>query len=213
MATESGSSSRVQKTTSSHGAAGRARTTRTDTGDASSGTVTLVSMDGDGFVVEASAIKVSKLLNAMVDGSTENAAKEIPLPNMRSNVVAKVVEFCQHHQTDPMTDIPKASAASYLLLICPVQFGKTVGDHVQEWYSTFVKALGDEMLFEMLLAANYLDLSPLLELCAATVGLRAMNKTPEEIQREFNIKEPFSPEVERTLRQENKWSTEPPIGS
>ncbi|CBJ48849.1 conserved unknown protein [Ectocarpus siliculosus] len=202
MATESGSSSRVQKTTSSDGAVGSARTTRTDTGASSSGAVTLVSMDGDGFVVEASAIEVSKLLKAMVDGPTENAAKEIPLTNMRSNVVAKVVEFCQHHQTDPMTDIPK-----------PVQFGKTVGDHVQEWYSTFVKALKDEMLFEMLLAANYLDLSPLLELCAATVGLRAMNKTPEEIQREFNIKEPFSPEVERTLRQENKWSTEPPIGS
>ncbi|CAM9304903.1 unnamed protein product [Ectocarpus fasciculatus] len=205
MATESGSSSRVQKTTSSDGLTGSARTPRADTGEASSSSaVTLVSMDGDGFVVEASAIEVSKLLKAMVDGSTENAAKEIPLPNMRSNVVAKVVEFCQHHQKDPMTDIPKAS---------PVQFGKTVGDHVQEWYSTFVKALGDEMLFEMLLAANYLDLSPLLELCAATVGLRAMNKTPEEIQREFNIKEPFSPEVERTLRQENKWSTEPPIGS
>lgn len=52
-----------------------------------------------------------------------------------------------------------------------------MGDHVQEWYSTFVKALGDEMLFEMLLAANYLDLSPLLELCAATVGLRAMSES------------------------------------
>ncbi|CAB1119183.1 unnamed protein product [Ectocarpus sp. CCAP 1310/34] len=111
MATESGSSSRVQKTTSSDGAAGSARTTRTDTGDASSGAVTLVSMDGDGFVVEASAIKVSKLLNAMVDGSTKNATKEIPLPNMRSNVVAKVVEFCQHYQTDPMTDIPKATCS------------------------------------------------------------------------------------------------------
>lgn len=34
-------------------------------------------------------------------------AKEIPLPNMRSKVVAKVVEFCQHHQADPMTQIPK----------------------------------------------------------------------------------------------------------
>lgn len=69
MATGSGSSSRVQKTTSSDGLAGSARTTRTDTGDAnSSGAVTLVSMDGDGFVVEASAIEVSKLLKAMVEG-------------------------------------------------------------------------------------------------------------------------------------------------
>lgn len=33
-----------------------------------SNTVTLVSMDGDSFVVDASAVMVSKLLDAMVDG-------------------------------------------------------------------------------------------------------------------------------------------------
>lgn len=163
-------------------------------------TVTLVSMDGDSFVVDAAAIVVSKLLDAMVDGPS--AAKEIPLPNMRSSVVAKVVEFCQHNRTEPMKKIPQ-----------PIPHGNAVGDYVQEWYSAFVGGLGDELLFETLLAANYLDLPPLLEICAATIGLRMMNKTPDEVRREFNIKEPFSPEVERTLREENKWSTEPPIGS
>lgn len=34
----------------------------------SSNLVTLVSMDGDGFVVEASAIMVSQLIKVMVDG-------------------------------------------------------------------------------------------------------------------------------------------------
>ncbi|CAM9798460.1 unnamed protein product [Pylaiella littoralis] len=208
MAKDAAPSLEGQKTPSSASSA-----TGGNTGSSSSGgtdqqqpysgsVVTLVSMDGDGFVVESSAIMVSKLLDAMLDGPSENDVKEIPLPNMRSNVVAKVVEFCQHNKMDPMTKIPK-----------PIQYGKTVSDHVQEWYSTFVQGLGDEMLFELLLAGNYLDLPPLLELCAATVGLRAMNKTPDEVRSEFNIKEAFSPEVERTLRDENKWSTEPPIGS
>eukprot|EP00903_Cladosiphon_okamuranus_P017260 g15905.t1 len=165
-----------------------------------SDTVTLVSMDGDSFVVDSSSVVVSKLLAAMVDGPS--AAKEIPLPNMRSSVVAKVVEFCQHNRKEPMKNIPQ-----------PIPHGMAVSDYVQEWYSGFIKGLGDELLFETLLAANYLDLQPLLEICAATVGLRMMNKTPDEVRREFNITEPFSPEVERTLREENKWSTEPPIGS
>eukprot|EP00752_Nemacystus_decipiens_P008490 g7587.t1 len=164
-----------------------------------SNTVTLVSMDGDTFVVDAAAVVVSKLLDAMVDGPS--AAKEIPLPNMRSSVVAKVVEFCQHNRTEPMKKIPQ-----------PIPHGKAVSDYVQEWFSAFVTGLGDELLFETLLAANYLDLPPLLELCAATIGLRMMNKTPDEVRKEFGIKGPFSPEVERTLREENKWSTEPPIG-
>lgn len=52
--------------------------------------------------------------------------------------------------------------------------------------------------------------------CLSAFGTHTHNhadKTPDEVRREFNIKEPFSPEVERTLREENKWSTEPPIGS
>ena len=52
-----------------------------------------------------------------------------------------------------------------------------MGDHVQEWYACFVGGLDDEMLFELLLAGNYLDLTPLLELCAATVGLRTMSES------------------------------------
>ncbi|CAN0448782.1 unnamed protein product [Discosporangium mesarthrocarpum] len=37
-------------------------------------------------------------------------------------------------------------------------------------------SLDDEMLFELLFAANYLDLVPLLDICAATVGLRMMSE-------------------------------------
>lgn len=59
----------------------------------------------------------------------------------------------------------------------PIQYGKCVGDHVQEWYASFVGGLDNEMLFELLLAGNYLDLTPLLELCAATVGLRTMSES------------------------------------
>lgn len=50
---------------------------------------------------------VSRFCSFYAAGSSENDVKEIPLPNMRSNVVAKVVEFCQHNKMDPMAKIPK----------------------------------------------------------------------------------------------------------
>lgn len=59
----------------------------------------------------------------------------------------------------------------------PIRHGLGVGDHVQQWYATFVNGLDDNMLFELLLGANYLDLTPLLEICAATIGLRIMSES------------------------------------
>ncbi|CAM9863426.1 unnamed protein product, partial [Choristocarpus tenellus] len=95
----------------------------------------------------------------------------------------------------------------------PIPYGKRVSDHVQPWYASFMSGLDNEMLFELLFAANYLDLVPLLDICAATVGLKIINKTPDQVREEFNIHEEFSPEVERRIRDENKWSTEPAISS
>lgn len=74
MAKDAAPSLEGQKTPSSASSA-----TGGNTGSSSSGgtdqqqpysgsVVTLVSMDGDGFVVESSAIMVSKLLDAMLDG-------------------------------------------------------------------------------------------------------------------------------------------------
>ncbi|KAH8742893.1 Skp1 family, dimerization domain-containing protein [Diaporthe sp. PMI_573] len=50
-----------------------------------------------------------------------------------------------------------------------------------------------EMLFEILLAANYMDIKALLDLGCKTVANMIKGKTPEEIRRTFNITKDFTP--------------------
>ena len=39
------------------------------------------------------------------DDDDEGEKIEIPLPNVKSEVLRKVVEFCEHHLKEPMTEI------------------------------------------------------------------------------------------------------------
>merc|ERR1719326_50507 len=53
---------------------------------------------------------------------------------------------------------------------------------VQEWYANYVD-VDQELLFELILAANYMDIKPLLDLTCATVASMIKGKTPEEIRK------------------------------
>jgi S-phase kinase-associated protein 1 len=154
-----------------------------------------VSKEGDQFPVKAEVARMSDLVKSIIDEDDFEEGSEIPLLNVTANVLEKVIEFCEHHSLEPMTEIEK-----------PLK-SQNMADVVQQWYADYVN-VEQGLLFELILAANYMDIKPLLDLTCATVASMIKGKTPEEIRTTFNIVNDLSPEEEAQVREENRWIDE-----
>ncbi len=166
--------------------------------------IVLVSQEGTQFPVTRKMAEMSVLVKAMMerDMSTDEdeedveeeaaEAEEIPLPNVTAPVLEKVLAFCRHHQDAPMKEIEKPLRSEDMYQV------------VDAWDAKFVE-VEQEVLFEIILAANYMDIPSLLDLGTAKVASLIKGKTPEEIRQTFNIVNDFTPEEEAEVRAENQW--------
>nr|CAD7407588.1 unnamed protein product [Timema poppensis] len=80
-------------------------------------------------------------------------------------------------------------------------------DDISSWDADFLK-VDQGTLFELILAANYLDIKGLLDVTCKTVANMIKGKTPEEIRKTFNIKNDFTATEEEQVRKENEWCEE-----
>ena len=154
--------------------------------------VTLQSQDGQDFPVEVKVAKMSGTLKDLIDDAgVENA---VPLPNVTGKILSKVVDYCKYH-----TEHPTAQGED--------KKDEKRTDDIIPWDLEFCK-VDQPTLFELILAANYLDIKELLDLTCKTVANMIKGKTPEEIRKTFNIKNDFTPEEEEQVRKENEWCEE-----
>jgi S-phase kinase-associated protein 1 len=152
--------------------------------------VKLKSSDDEMFVVEEAVAFESQAVKNMIEDTGIDAP--IPLPNVSSKILAKVIEYCKYH-----VDNQKASEDK----------PATPEDEIKAWDADFVK-VDQATLFDLILAANYLNIKNLLDLTCQTVADMIKGKTPEEIRKTFNIKNDFTPEEEEEVRRENQWAFE-----
>jgi len=154
----------------------------------------LESQEKEKFPVPKKVAIMSELVKTMAEGDKDE--KVIPLPNVKAAVLKKVVEWMKHHVDNPAKEIEKPLKSANL--------AECVSD---QWDADFVD-VDQELLFELILAANYMDIKPLLDLTCAKVASMIKGKTPEQIRKTFNIQNDFTPEEEEAVRQENKWAEE-----
>ncbi|CAM6024493.1 unnamed protein product [Sphagnum balticum] len=152
--------------------------------------VKLKSSDDEMFEVdEAVAFESQAVKNMIEDTGMDHP---IPLPNVSSKILAKVIEYCKYHVDNQKSTDDKPA---------------TPEDEIKAWDQDFVK-VDQATLFDLILAANYLNIKNLLDLTCQTVADMIKGKTPEEIRKTFNIKNDFTPEEEEEVRRENQWAFE-----
>jgi len=159
--------------------------------------VKLISKDGDIYQVPSSVAKLSKMVEETIlcddsDGDEEEG-REVHLPNVRSACLAKVVQFCSHYvMVERMKPIET-----------PLSSGTLEDIVTQPWYRNFVN-VEQNVLFELVTAANYMDIKPLLDLTCLVVAIGFMGKSAEEIRTTLNIPK-LSPDEEAIARVEHRW--------
>jgi len=154
--------------------------------------IRLLSSDNAVLTVDKDVAERSVLIKNMLEdvGEVEEA---IPIPNVNEAVLKKVIEWCEHHKADPPSANDDESDS------------RKRSSDIEEWDQKFMQ-VDQEMLFEIILAANYLDIKPLLDVGCKTVANMIKGKSPEEIRKTFNIQNDFTPEEEEQIRRENEWA-------
>ena len=156
-------------------------------------TVKLLCNDGEVVEVPVNVADKSVLIKGLIEDS--GIDEEIPLPQIKKAVLEKIVVFCTRMLDHTPPEIDKPLSHNDMKQV------------VDQWHADYVD-LEQEELFELVMAANYLDIKPLLELSCAKVASQIKNKSVVEIRKYFNIENDFTPEEEAQIQEENRWAEE-----
>ncbi|KAL0403503.1 UNVERIFIED_CONTAM: SKP1-like protein 11 [Sesamum radiatum] len=143
----------------------------------------LMSSDGQEFSIMSDAARFSETINNMVEDGCATSA--IPLPVVDGKTLAKVV--------------------AYLNKLLPVAKNTAEKRKMNEEFLS-----GEEMsaLFQIILAANYLNIKDLLSAVAQRIADMMKNKSVKWVRKTFGIENDFTEEEEKAIQDEYPWAYE-----
>lgn len=157
----------------------------------------LKSQDGKFFSVPESVAKQSVTISHLLEDLDDNSEDPIPIPNVDALILQKVIDYMEAHKSDaPLTEEQQAEQR---------------GKEIVGWDATFVDCKTPEgksdmpTIFKLILAANFLDIKPLLDLMCKAVAFLVKGKSNEEIRLLFGITTDFTEEEQTKVRLENPW--------
>jgi S-phase kinase-associated protein 1 len=141
-----------------------------DDGDDS---LVLVPKNGEPKSVKKNYIKgISKLIQTTVE--TDDTATEIPIPAVEANIMEYIIKYANHHKGVEQPCVEKPLRSKNMVDVCK---DKWDADFIDE-----VKEANLQDLYDLILAANYMDIKSLLHLGCAKVASLIKGQPLEKIK-------------------------------
>uniref|UniRef100_A0A131YQ82 S-phase kinase-associated protein 1 n=1 Tax=Rhipicephalus appendiculatus TaxID=34631 RepID=A0A131YQ82_RHIAP len=160
----------------------------------SSNTMKLQSSEGHVFEVDLQTAMVSGTLRTMMEdiGKLNTDDDEVvPLVNVNTATLKKVLQWATYHKDD-----------WFLLAEDDAAIGAR--QPLSSWDSEFFN-VDQATLFQIIVAADYLDIKGLMNSACRTVANMIRAKTTEEMRKRLCIRNNFTPSEEQIVKRETKW--------
>ncbi|KAH0775718.1 hypothetical protein KY290_007129 [Solanum tuberosum] len=142
----------------------------------------LKSSDGDEFEIEESiAVQSGTIKNMIEDDYTL-----IPLPNVNTQKLILIIEYMKKHAEKTNSN----------------------EEDIKKFDKEFLKDKSYQNMFELLVAANYLHISDLMNLLYQKIADKIKNKSVNAVRQIFGLVNDYTPEEEERVREEHKWAHE-----
>ena len=151
-----------------------------------------ISNDGQEFEVTK---PVAKIFKAIVDDSIDDLDEDSPqedyqfrIPRLSGKTLGKVVTYCEYYEQNGMNDItlPIKTKDVKEVLARADEGGSSSDDEHAQWYSDFANVDTNTSL-ELLTAANFLNIPPLMDLAAFMIYVNFDGKSFNDMKNMFHL--------------------------
>ncbi|CAA7021569.1 unnamed protein product [Microthlaspi erraticum] len=144
--------------------------------------IVLKSSDGESFEIEEAVALQSETIAHMV--GEEGADNIIPLADVKSQVLTKVMEYCKKHDGGDDSS----------------------SEDLRKWETEFLKKIDRAMLIDLVSAACQLKIESLSDITCQAAADVLETVSVEEARRLLGVENDFTPEEEEAIRKENQWA-------
>uniref|UniRef100_A0A1W7R6V7 Putative s-phase kinase-associated protein 1 n=1 Tax=Aedes albopictus TaxID=7160 RepID=A0A1W7R6V7_AEDAL len=159
--------------------------------------IKLQSSDGEIFDVEVEIAKCSLTIKTMMEnrGLEDGGGEVIPLSNVDSNILRKILQWANYHKDDPTEED------------CDGEPNDRRTDNICYWDRKFME-VDQQTLFKLMQAVHYLNIRGLVVLTCKTVANMMKGKTQDQVREMFNIKNDLTKKQQDQIRRQHQWYQE-----